>query len=196
MSRFQRVPEELPALFQELIARHMPELANAHIVYMFDTKKVINQGKIQFAKIQKSSDLIRFLTQDMVDDAEGSDYILTIDKLLWGMMAPEDATRVLRHELRHATYDSEANNPYGLRGHTVEDFHEEIALNTDDPRWAQRLALLLENEYTIQAAGATTTQQQQDLFPEPGGDGQSRGGGGDELLVSESSHSDSEMAID
>lgn len=165
MGRFINASDDLVELLARVRQEHFPELANAKIICLFDKEKRASMGRITFARIQKTNDLIRHLTQDIVDDVDGSDYILLIDQVLWSIMDEDDKVRVLRHELRHTTYDADAKNPYGLRDHTIQDFYEEVELNQDDPRWALRLALLLENEYTIQANTARYNGQvQQDLF--------------------------------
>ena len=59
---------------------------------------------------------------------------------MWDNIERIDKIRLLRHELRHIYVDTDSErNPYKLVDHDVTDFAEEIALNTDDTRWAERL---------------------------------------------------------
>lgn len=168
MGRYEAAPQEMIDIARTLIRDHFESLANANIIFLIDTEKRTSGGKLCLAKIQRANDLIRFLTKDLVEDVDGTDYIVTVDKLAWRLATPQDKVRILRHELRHTEYNSEAKNPYSLRGHTIEDFYEEVDLNAEDPRWADRLVMLVENERLIETHGHQVDDGQQTLpFEEP-----------------------------
>jgi hypothetical protein len=119
-------------------AEHFPELRNAEILVLFDKKKRMSGGALVLGRIQKTNDLIKKLSDEVVD--EGYDYIMYLDKKMWESSADMDRERVIRHEFRHCFVDLDARGtPYKLIGHTIEDFYEEVELNDDDQRWRLRL---------------------------------------------------------
>lgn len=138
MSRFEDVTQNVVDKAQEIIDTTFPALRTAKILYIFDTKKRISKGKVVLAQVMKPNDLVKYLTMDLTHDAEGMDYIISIDKLAWETADDMDKTRILRHEFRHTIYDSEKDK-YKLVGHSVEDFYEEIEHNQDNPTWARDL---------------------------------------------------------
>lgn len=185
MGRYLAASADLNELLNRVRSEHFEYLANAKIMCLFDAEKRKSGDFLVFAKIMRTNDLIRHLTQDIADDVDGMDYIIVVDQILWSIMEEADKRRVLRHELCHATYNADAKSPYGLRDHTVQDFYEEIERNQDDPRWKQRLALLLENEYIIRANTMRHQQMQQpadiqmEIFEEEG----RQDGGEEDILV-------------
>lgn len=119
---------------------NFPELAGCNIKIIFDSKKRMSGGKITLGSIQKPNELTRFFMIDESGTEEGFDYVVRLDKKCWDLMEGEDRTRLMRHELRHTDVDFDATTPYKVRGHTIEDFYSEVALNEDDPRWGERAA--------------------------------------------------------
>ena len=145
-SRFEAVTQGVYDMFREVKAEHFPELRNAGILILFDKKKRQSGGKIVLGRIQKANELIRKLTDHEIED--GYDYIMYLDKKAWEHSADEDRIRLLRHELRHTFVDFDSSTtPYKLQGHTIEDFHEEVELNRDDPRWRDRMAEVVFSVY-------------------------------------------------
>jgi hypothetical protein len=148
--RFEEGPEEAMDIITELInngTTDWQDLANAKILSVFDTKKKVDKEKIVLARIIKSTDFTRFLTQTEIES--GYDYYLVIDKLLWtkAIETREEKVRLIRHELKHTSVNHEKANPYGLRGHSLEDFYSEVEANKDDPKWAERLGTVLSIKY-------------------------------------------------
>jgi hypothetical protein len=139
-TRYEQVTEGVYEILKQVREEHFPELAGAEILCIFDTKKKKAKGKLALASIQSTNDLQKFLTLEDTGTEEGYDYILRIDKNAWEIAETADKIRLIRHELRHTKVDSEAAKPWGLRGHSIEDFYTEIRLNEDNPRWAQELA--------------------------------------------------------
>jgi len=148
MGKFEDVTDDVYEMLRSIIKDHFPELVNAGFKILFSTKKKTSGGKICFAWIQKTNELIRHLTTEESGSEDGYDYIIYIDKLIWDNIEEADKIRLLRHELRHTHVDLESNNPYKIRGHSIEDFYSEIELNKDDPRWAQRVSVIAESLYT------------------------------------------------
>ncbi len=138
MSRFASVTQDVKDMIRAVRAEHFPELRNAEILVLFDKKKRMSGGALVLGRIQKTNDLIKKLSDEVVD--EGYDYIMYLDKKMWESSADMDRERVIRHEFRHCFVDLDARGtPYKLIGHTIEDFYEEVELNDDDPRWRLRL---------------------------------------------------------
>jgi len=151
MLRFEDVPTEINDIFREVRAEHFPELRNANIKILYDLKKRQSNGKITLARIQKTNDLLRYLTIDESAENEGHDYIIFIDKKIFDNITREEKIKILRHELRHTLVDIDSNTPYKLIPHDIEDFHEEIELNKNEPMWRQRLANLCQDLYGQEA---------------------------------------------
>ena len=143
MSRFEDVTEDVIDLVEYVRKEWFPELGSAKIKIMFDLKKRLSVGKVVLARIQKSNEIMRYLTTEEADSEEGFDYFLYIDKMCWNNCEDGDKIRLLRHEFSHSWCDiNTSNNPWKLQGHEISDFHAEIERNQDDPRWAERCAEL------------------------------------------------------
>jgi len=123
-------------------AEHFPALRNAKIKVLYDLKKSVKAGVITLAKIVRPNDLIKHFTKDEARDMNGADYIIVVDKVCWTSIGDEDRARIIRHELQHAYFDIEADEPYKLVDHDVTDFHAEIIANQGDPKWRERCASL------------------------------------------------------
>ena len=141
MSRYEDVTADEYAVLKDVKERWFSELASAEIKLVFDTKKRVTGGKIVLARIKKPNDVEKFLCPDPVD------YIVFIDQNAWVLADPDDRVRLIRHELRHTDVDLDADKPFKLRGHTVEDFYREIDLNSDKPKWSGELAQLVQLKY-------------------------------------------------
>jgi len=149
--RFEEAPEEVYEILKECLESNFPELAGCNIKVVFDLKKRMSGGKLVIGSLQKPNELLRFFTIDEAGNEEGYDYLMRIDKKSWNeIMTTDDKRRIIRHELRHSDVDFDSSNPYKLRGHSIEDFYSEIALNQDDPRWAERVAQATFSAYEIE----------------------------------------------
>jgi hypothetical protein len=146
MSRFENVDQETVDFIREIIGKDFERLVNAKIKILFDTKKRKSGGNYTLGRMQKANDLIRTLTFDETED-EGYDYILYLDKVVWSSIDEKDKERLVRHELCHCDVDFEKDNPYALKDHEITDFYSEIEYNKDDPRWAERIAVVAEQIY-------------------------------------------------
>ena len=146
--RYEEATPSVLKMLKDLKAKDFAELKNAKIKVLFDLKKRKSGGKIILGRIIKTNDLIRLLTKDDVEAAEGYDYIMTLDKKCWDNIPDEDRIRILRHELRHTYFDPEPeNDPYKLVTHSISDFYEEVEANQKDPRWRERVGTLAEDIY-------------------------------------------------
>lgn len=145
--KYEDVPNDIIELFKKVKDEHFPDLVNAKILILSCNKKQKSKGNIVLGKIFKPNELVKFLTKDQEPD-EGYDYVMVLDKYLIDACDEEDLIRVLRHEMHHIFVDLESeNNPYKLQGHSYEDFIEEVELNKEDPRWKERVALIVDTCY-------------------------------------------------
>jgi hypothetical protein len=140
MIRFIAGSAQAYELMEGLIQQHFPDLKKAKILVLFDRKKRVHGNKLVLARMMRSNDLIRRLTDQI--EPEGYDYVMFLDKVIFDTASEIDKTRLIRHELRHAFVEYRAKNPYKLIPHDIEDFEAEIALNKDDVGWAKRAASL------------------------------------------------------
>lgn len=146
MSRFEEATQEAQEILNEVTEESFPVLEGAIIKVLFDTKKKKSGGKYELGRIQKCNELMRHLSADNFHP-NGYDYIIYIDKNVWQEIPREDKKRLVFHELCHTEVDFEKTEPYRVRGHTIEGFHEEVDYNQDDPEWGQRLANIAESVY-------------------------------------------------
>jgi len=149
-NRFEDVVQDVLDLMREVRAEHFPNLRTAKILVLFDLKKRRSNGKMVLGRIQRTNDLLRYLTQLQAAE-EGYDYIIYLDKVCWNVVSDGDQTRIMRHELRHILHDIESERtPWKLIPHDIEDFAEEIELNRDDINWRSRVVGLTQEIYRVQ----------------------------------------------
>lgn len=147
-SRFEDAPSQVINLVETVREKWFPELEGAKIKVVFDLKKRVSGGKLVLGRIMKANDLTRFLTIDEAESTEGFDYFLFFDKKIFELMDIEDQIRLARHELRHTDVDFESEtDQFKVKPHDIEDFYDEIELNRDDPRWAERVVTVAEAVY-------------------------------------------------
>ena len=145
--RYEDVTDTVMEMFRRVKSQYFPELKNAKIKVLFDLKKRKSGGQVVIGRIVKANDLIRHLTKNG-NAEEGYDFIITLDKKCWDHITDEDRVKILRHEMRHTSYDLESeDNPYKLVDHSILDFYEEMEMNQSDPRWRERVAILTEDIY-------------------------------------------------
>lgn len=144
--RFMDANENELKLFNKIKEEYFPELCNCRIKVLMDTKKKMSKGEMVFGSIKKASEVEKYLTSDNVND-EGYDFMLMLDGNVFDNIAEADKEKIIRHELRHIFFDSDAKNPYKIVGHDVEDFLAEIKLNADDPDWRSRVTEVAKSIY-------------------------------------------------
>jgi len=150
--RFEDVESTVEAEVALVVSEGFPDLINAKIKVLYDTKKRVTGDKIVLGRMMKSNDLLRHMTYEESKSDEGFDYFLFLDKMAYRNIDPADRVRLVRHELQHCDVDFETEkNPYGLRTHEIEDFYEEVAKNATEPEWRDRVALVAESLYDEEA---------------------------------------------
>lgn len=147
--RFEDAPQAVYEMMERIIAEHFQELSNCKILILMDLKERKVGDQLILGRMSKTNDLTRHLTIDNSGSDFGYDYIMYLDKMMWITIEKKDRIRIMRHELRHTQVNPESKNQYGLRGHTVEDFHSEIVLNMETPRWRDQVGELVRNRYDI-----------------------------------------------
>jgi len=146
MGRYEDVSQDVLDMVTEVRREWFPDLRNVKIKVLFDIKKKMSNGYMVLGRIQKTNDLLRYLT---VDESlnDGFDYIMYLDRMAFRWIEDNDKIRIIRHELRHIFIDIEANNPYKIIPHDIEDFAEEIEFNSDDVRWKSRVVEVALSQY-------------------------------------------------
>ncbi len=145
-NRFEAATDDVVKKVKNVIDDKFRNLEGCEFEIVMDTKKRKSGGKHVLVKLVKASPLLKHLTTDDIR-VEGIDYILYIDKTVYREMCDADQTRIISHALYHADVDFDKDVPYAVRTPTVQTFYEEIADNTDDPRWMERLELMAEGIY-------------------------------------------------
>lgn len=146
MSRFEEATSDVINKVQEVIRSKFPSLNGVNIEIVMDTKKRKNGGTYVLVKLEKASPILRHISADNINP-DGVDYILYLDKNVYNEMSERDRVRIISHGLYHSDCDFEKEVPYGVRKPTVQTFYEEIADNTDDAKWAERLDIMAESIY-------------------------------------------------
>lgn len=145
--RYEDVTETVLEMYRKVKSQYFPELKNAKIRVLFDLKKRKSGGRVVVGRIVKSNELLRHLTKNASAE-EGYDFIITLDRKCWDNITDDDKVKILRHELRHISFDIESeDSPYKLVNHSILDFYEEVEINQGDPRWRERVATLTEDIY-------------------------------------------------
>jgi hypothetical protein len=140
--KYEDVPEIIYEMYEKLKAHHFPYLANAKILFLINKKKMVRNGNVVLGKMVKPSALVKYLSRNEAPE-DGYDYIMLLDNILIRHCEETDIERVLRHELRHAFFDSDSKNPYKLIDHDFSDFYDEVELNKDDQLWANRVSKIV-----------------------------------------------------
>lgn len=140
--KYEDVPEIIYEIYEKLKSQHFPYLANAKILFLINKKKMVRKGNVVLGKMIKPSALVKYLSRNEAPE-DGYDYIMLLDNILIRHCEETDIERVLRHELRHAFFDSDSKNPYKLIDHDFSDFYDEVELNKDDPTWANRISKIV-----------------------------------------------------
>ncbi len=138
--KYEHVPDHILGMYERIRSQYFPHLGNAKILFLLNKKKMVRRGNITLGKMVKPSALVKFLSKNDAPE-DGYDYIMLLDSKLIAHCEDTDIERVLRHELRHAFFDSDSiTNPYKLVDHDFSDFYDEVDLNKDDPAWAKRVS--------------------------------------------------------
>jgi hypothetical protein len=157
--RFIEASEEAITKTKEAVAKWFPQLDQAIIKVLFDTKMRKRGNKLVLGRILKANDLIRKLTDNLAE--EGCDYIVFLDQIAFENISETDKIRLIRHELRHCKVigDDPEKIKYKLIPHDIEDFVIEIELNKDDVGWAGNAAQLATDIYSQMAEDAKEKEE-------------------------------------
>lgn len=143
-SRFEDAPHQVSNFVDDIRERHFPALDAAIVKVMFDTKKRKSGTRYVFARIKKTNDELKAFAVN--EAGQAYDYVMFIDKLLWEAMEPLDQERLVFHEFCHCVTDFDSNtNQYKIQDHEIQTFYAEIEFCKDDPRWAERVAVIAES---------------------------------------------------
>lgn len=140
-SRFENAGAEVVQMVEDMVEEQFPQLEGAAINVVFDTKKRKSGGQYVLGRLQKTNDLMRYLSESD-EHPNGFDYILYLDKNVFNELSTSDKNRLIFHELCHADVDFEKNDPYRIRNHEIEGFFAELDYNQDDRQWDQRVATI------------------------------------------------------
>jgi hypothetical protein len=162
MSRFTDVDTDTKKMINEIISKDFSHLTQAKIKMIFDQKKRKTGGRYQLGKMQKSNDLIRYLTSREAMDPEGFDYLMFIDENVFEALDQSDKVRLVRHLLQYADIDFEAEKPYKIRKEEVITWYDELEFNKDDPKWFERLEVIAESIYNQDNEEDLTTEMSPD----------------------------------
>lgn len=156
MGRFTDVNDSVVEVFLNTMEERFPSLAQLKIKLVFDTKRRIKQGEIVLASTELTSEKIKYFSRDNVA-IEGYDVVMTFDMKAWELATAADKKRVMSHELRHIFIDE--SGKVKLIPHDVSDFRAEQKLNTDDPDWSFKLAILVNDVYEQEREMAKQSKQ-------------------------------------
>jgi len=162
MIRFTDVDTDTKKMINEIISKDFSHLTQAKIKMIFDQKKRKTGGRYQLGKMQKSNDLIRYLTSREALDPEGFDYLMFIDENVFEALEQMDKVRLVRHLLQYADIDFEAEKPYKIRKEEVITWYDELEYNKDDPKWFERLEVIAESIYNQENEEDLTTEMTPD----------------------------------
>jgi hypothetical protein len=162
MSRFADIDPDTKKMINEIISKDFSHLTQAKIKMVFDEKKRKSGGRYQLGKMQKSNDLIRYLTTREAMDPEGFDYLMFIDENVFEVLDQKDKVRLVRHLLQYADIDFEAEKPYKIRKEEVATWYDELEYNKDDPKWYERLEVIAESIYNKDNEDDLTTEMTPD----------------------------------
>ena len=162
MIRFTDVDTDTKKMINEIISKDFSHLTQAKIKMIFDQKKRKTGGRYQLGKMQKSNDLIRYLTSREALDTEGFDYLMFIDENVFEALEQMDKVRLVRHLLQYADIDFEAEKPYKIRKEEVITWYDELEYNKDDPKWFERLEVIAESIYNQENEEDLTTEMTPD----------------------------------
>lgn len=144
MSRFEDAPRQVVSFVEGVQEKNFPALDTAMVKVMFDTKKRKSGKKYVFARIKKTNDELKAFAVN--ETGQSYDYIMFIDKLIWEALEEVDRDRLVFHEFCHCETNFESDtNQYKIQDHEIQTFYSEIEYCADDPRWAERVAIIAES---------------------------------------------------
>ena len=144
MIRFTEVDDSVVEVFINTLEERFPNLGQLKIKLVFDLKRRVKKGEIVLASTELASEKIKFFSRDDIA-TEGYDVVIIFDMKAWELANEADRKRIMSHELRHIFIDEKGS--VKLLPHDISDFRAEQKLNTDDPDWKFKLAVVVNDVY-------------------------------------------------
>lgn len=134
---------EVEEIARILIAKYHPHLADADLLYLFTDQRRKRCDRVRLGSASKMTSLQRFLASNSQSVESGHDFYLMFDSNEWGQLTDHQMRALTEHELLHCCVyvksgfswrrlgidenkEDHIEWRYGLRGHTIEEFHEVI----------------------------------------------------------------------
>lgn len=143
--RYEGASDNIIKMVNEIREDDFKSLESANIRIVIDNKKMKSKGGIVLGRMKKANAVEKFLSEDI--DGIPVDFVMFLDGMAVKYIDDIDLKRLISHELQHCDYNPEKNDPFSVRKHEVEDFYDEIEKNRDDPRWAERVSVIVESGY-------------------------------------------------
>ena len=137
--RFEDVGDDIYRMMNDVIEMEHSHLREANICIIFDLKKRKSNDMYVLGRIKATSEELKAFAVD--DNGLPYDYVMFLDKEVFIRIPEEDQRKLIYHELCHCKI-TESESPYKIQGHEIETFYSEIDRNSEDPRWAERLAAI------------------------------------------------------
>jgi hypothetical protein len=144
MDRYIDCDENLVEVFMKILEERFPQYGYLTFKLIYDLKKRINKGNVILASVEVTNPKIKYFSKDNIA-VDGYDYILIVDQKAWQLANVKDRERIISHELRHVFIDEKGSKK--IIGHEINDFYQEIRLNSDDPEWTRKLCTLVSDVY-------------------------------------------------
>ena len=161
MARFTSADPDTQELIETIISDDFKYLTQAKIKVIFDQRKRKTGGRFVLGKLQKTNDLLRFLTQHEAQDPNGFDYFLYLDENVFEVIDQADKVRLIRHLIQYADINYEAEKPFNIRKEEISTWFDEIEYNKDDPKWFERLEVVAESIYNNENDSGELTREKQ-----------------------------------
>ena len=124
MRRTEYAPaDEARVIADKLIAHFHPHLFGARIEYAFVSEPPKRLGQPLAGRIRKVTGLYAYLATPGFEGAPEPFYCMELTKPTWDARTLRWRVALVDHELRHAGFDEEADDP-GLVGHDEEEFRD------------------------------------------------------------------------
>lgn len=143
--RYEDAPHNILEMVDEIRDSDFPYLEGANIKVVIDSKIRKSKGSVVLGRMKKANAVEKYLSEDA--NGVEIDYVMFLDGMLIDNCDDIDIRRVISHELQHCDYNSEADDPYKIKGHEIEDFYDEIEKNAEDPRWKERASTIVIAKY-------------------------------------------------
>ena len=144
MERFSEPTQGVLDLLTQVRSERFNHLEDISIKVIMDNKPRVSKvdGKVTFAYIKVVNEVEDFLISD-----DQYEYLLFLITTPWDLASTEDKVRIISHELRHIFIDERGK--CRIIKHEIQDFYDEVELNSDDPRWGERLALSVKSALDV-----------------------------------------------